>query len=486
MINGTKLLNVFNYSRGRRDGILKTEKIRKVVKVGPMPLKGVWISFERAIELASKAGMIDHLFPLFVPDIGRHVQNVPPSAARKGRTERSDFPGQSRPPQLSLSLSDGHGPTSSLASNCSQLPQTPYGMARPALDRAYTVPTPPASAGVMSIASAGTTFGDWPHQPTSHPASSSRTSVDNHQQFNARAIPTPPATTPPSSASGHFQQQYPYPSGQRHESGRSMYLGFQPNEYQSSHGVSARQSLPQYGQLMQPQDYGKVEMGPPPRDLSNHAEMTKQEYEHKQEYDVKHDYACKQEYNGKQEYEQKREYDHDHNQNHNHDYTHVGFGVGGDRSYVYGVHDAAQAPIGQAPGSAVRSSPSNNNSGRATPRSAGRSGATTATVPWPHCVPHGSSQPMVQRYGDDRVNGSSGLLSAFQPPAASQGDYSYPNGASVAGPNNKRLRGVDDDDDGQGSYSRPLSQGTDANGDAKRRMTSPSTPHPRSTAAMLR
>jgi hypothetical protein len=42
MINGTKLLNVCQMSRGKRDGILKNEKERVVVKVGAMHLKGVW------------------------------------------------------------------------------------------------------------------------------------------------------------------------------------------------------------------------------------------------------------------------------------------------------------------------------------------------------------------------------------------------------------------------------------------------------------
>lgn len=41
-INGTKLLNVAGMTRGRRDGILKSEKTRHVVKIGPMHLKGVW------------------------------------------------------------------------------------------------------------------------------------------------------------------------------------------------------------------------------------------------------------------------------------------------------------------------------------------------------------------------------------------------------------------------------------------------------------
>jgi protein SOK2 len=42
MINGTKLLNVAGMTRGRRDSILKLEKARHVVKIGPMQLKGVW------------------------------------------------------------------------------------------------------------------------------------------------------------------------------------------------------------------------------------------------------------------------------------------------------------------------------------------------------------------------------------------------------------------------------------------------------------
>ena len=45
MINGTKLLNVAGMTRGRRDGILKSEKLRHVVKIGPMHLKGVWYAF---------------------------------------------------------------------------------------------------------------------------------------------------------------------------------------------------------------------------------------------------------------------------------------------------------------------------------------------------------------------------------------------------------------------------------------------------------
>ena len=48
MINGTKLLNVAGMTRGRRDGILKSEKCRHVVKIGPMHLKGVWYGLFQA------------------------------------------------------------------------------------------------------------------------------------------------------------------------------------------------------------------------------------------------------------------------------------------------------------------------------------------------------------------------------------------------------------------------------------------------------
>lgn len=74
MINGTKLLNVAKMTRGRRDGILKAEKTRHVVKIGSMHLKGVWIPFERALLMAQREGIVDLLYPLFVKDIKRVIQ----------------------------------------------------------------------------------------------------------------------------------------------------------------------------------------------------------------------------------------------------------------------------------------------------------------------------------------------------------------------------------------------------------------------------
>ncbi|KAI9263500.1 hypothetical protein EDC94DRAFT_606937 [Helicostylum pulchrum] len=78
MINGTKLLNVVGMSRGKRDGILKNEKGRVVVKVGAMHLKGVWITFSRAKDLATKFKIVDILYPLFVDDPSIFLSMPPP------------------------------------------------------------------------------------------------------------------------------------------------------------------------------------------------------------------------------------------------------------------------------------------------------------------------------------------------------------------------------------------------------------------------
>lgn len=79
MINGTKLLNVAKMTRGRRDGILKAEKTRHVVKVGSMHLKGVWIPFERALIMAKRENIADSLYPLFVKDIQKIIQQGTPT-----------------------------------------------------------------------------------------------------------------------------------------------------------------------------------------------------------------------------------------------------------------------------------------------------------------------------------------------------------------------------------------------------------------------
>lgn len=67
MINGTRLLQTPGMFLN--DDILKSEKVKHVVESGPMLFQGVWIPFERALELANQEGMTDLLYPLFVYDI---------------------------------------------------------------------------------------------------------------------------------------------------------------------------------------------------------------------------------------------------------------------------------------------------------------------------------------------------------------------------------------------------------------------------------
>ncbi|KAG2171531.1 hypothetical protein INT43_008257 [Umbelopsis isabellina] len=88
MINGTKLLNVVGMSRGKRDGILKNEKGRVVVKVGSMHLKGVWITFARAKALAGQYKIIDMLYPLFVDNPSLFLYMSPLATG----TSASQFP----------------------------------------------------------------------------------------------------------------------------------------------------------------------------------------------------------------------------------------------------------------------------------------------------------------------------------------------------------------------------------------------------------
>ncbi|POW18533.1 hypothetical protein PSHT_05708 [Puccinia striiformis] len=78
LVNGTKLLNLAGISRGKRDGILKNEKIRKVVKHGTMHLKGVWIAFDRAVFLAEQHEIADKIFPLLVVNLEHYVPIEPP------------------------------------------------------------------------------------------------------------------------------------------------------------------------------------------------------------------------------------------------------------------------------------------------------------------------------------------------------------------------------------------------------------------------
>ncbi|KAI0472564.1 hypothetical protein GGR56DRAFT_667010 [Xylariaceae sp. FL0804] len=268
MINGTKLLNVAGMTRGRRDGILKSEKVRHVVKIGPMHLKGVWIPFERALDFANKEKITELLYPLFVHNIGallyhptnqNRTNQVMAAAERRKQEQASQMrngpPGPAPPGGVLPSIQQHHhhmglpGPQPSLPS---------HSAGRPSLDRAHTFPTPPTSASsVMGSMGASDNF-NWNGQGMNGGPNPNPMSIDTGLSNTARSMPTTPATTPPGST---LQSMQSYPQGpqQSYDSSRGVYNApAQQSPYAPSNSSPQDRNL--YGQ---PTSYMKSEMGPP-------------------------------------------------------------------------------------------------------------------------------------------------------------------------------------------------------------------------------
>ncbi|KAF6826729.1 KilA-N domain-containing protein, partial [Colletotrichum plurivorum] len=269
MINGTKLLNVAGMTRGRRDGILKSEKVRHVVKIGPMHLKGVWIPFERALDFANKEKITEMLYPLFVHNIGALLYhptnqtrtNQVMAAAERRKQEQNQMRGA--PPQTpgaglpSIQQHHHHnmgglpGPQQSLPSHAS--------MGRPTLDRAHTFPTPPTSASSVLGGSMNTSDNafQWAQgQGMGAAQGQNPISIDTGLS-NARSMPATPASTPPGST---IQNMQSYQSGaQQYDNSRPMYnTSTQQSPYQTANPASQDRSV--YGQS---DPYAKNDMGPP-------------------------------------------------------------------------------------------------------------------------------------------------------------------------------------------------------------------------------
>ncbi|KAH6697609.1 cell pattern formation-associated protein stuA [Plectosphaerella plurivora] len=265
MINGTKLLNVAGMTRGRRDGILKSEKVRHVVKIGPMHLKGVWIPFERALDFANKEKIVEMLYPLFVHNIGallyhptnqNRTSQVMASQERRNREQgQMRTPSQSGPGLAPIQQQHHHhqmglpGPQQALPSHSS--------MARPGIDRAHTFPTPPASAtSVIGNNGLGAPDGySWGSQGMSGGQGQSSMSIDTGLS-NARSMPATPATTPPGNAIQGMQQ---YQSSAPYDSARPMYNSAPSNQHSPYQTTQSSQDR-MYGHH---DAYGKNDMGPP-------------------------------------------------------------------------------------------------------------------------------------------------------------------------------------------------------------------------------
>ncbi|KAI0206919.1 apses-domain-containing protein [Astrocystis sublimbata] len=269
MINGTKLLNVAGMTRGRRDGILKSEKVRHVVKIGPMHLKGVWIPFERALDFANKEKITDLLYPLFVHNIGallyhptnqtRTNQVMAAAERRKQDSMRNGSvsgPSPGGPPQGGVLPSlQQHQHHHHMSLPGAQPLPSHNSSGRPSLDRAHTFPTPPTSASSV-MGTMGTAESYWGSQGMNGAQGNNPMSIDTNLSNAARSMPATPATTPPGTTLHSMQ---PYPQGtQPYDSSRSVYSHPTQQASYSSHNSPADRSV--YGQ---PTSYMKSEMGPP-------------------------------------------------------------------------------------------------------------------------------------------------------------------------------------------------------------------------------
>ncbi|KAL1650492.1 hypothetical protein SLS61_005957 [Didymella pomorum] len=453
MINGTKLLNVAGMTRGRRDGILKSEKTRHVVKIGPMHLKGVWIPFERALEFANKEKITESLYPLFVHDIGallyhptnQNRQSVGSAAMAAVGRPRSDSvqtaqrylagPTTSQPP----ALHHHHSMSNPIGAAMSQPPhaiQPNPSAGRPGLDRAHTFPTPPTSASsMMGMGNQGSSY-EWTGANVQNAPSNQPLSIDTGLS-NARSVPTTPATTPP----GAVQQAMSYPSAQSYDGSRAMYSAppSQPGQYPT-------QGQPMMGYRNDGQ-YPKTEMAPPSRITEVPDENEVKPAENNEQANAAN--------GGEGDHEQ------------DHEYTHSSTPYNGNRnSYAYNPNGAQGAMHHDHPhlSPEMTGSPHQNGSGRATPRTTTTGQAWSSGYPTPQRqnLPSSnlysvmSSDPRAASNGNASHNGYPGPTQY-----ASQG-YPASNGMGSA----KRSR----DDEDQEAY-RPDSVQSDDMGGLKRRKT---------------
>ena len=248
-------------TRGRRDGILKSEKTRHVVKIGPMHLKGVWIPFERALDFANKEKITESLYPLFVHDIGAllyHPSNQPRPGLGNSSTiaavdrRRSDARLIGAPPASTAAPSLHHHHSMSTPMSQPQHSLAPHPSAsRPGLDRAHTFPTPPTSAS-----------SNFAHNNSYEWSNGQPLQIDTSLS-NTRSVPNTPASTPPG-----IQQ---YQTSQPYDSSRQMYSASAP-QYPSQ--------MRQFGPPL-PSTGIKSDMAPPPRtNEADHGADTKQEDGH--------------------------------------------------------------------------------------------------------------------------------------------------------------------------------------------------------------
>ncbi|KAK6064578.1 apses transcription factor [Seiridium cupressi] len=454
MINGTKLLNVAGMTRGRRDGILKSEKVRHVVKIGPMHLKGVWIPFERALDFANKEKITELLYPLFVHNIGALLYhptnqtrtNQVMAAAERRKQEQNQMrngPGGPAPPSGVLpSIQQHHhhmglpGPQPSIPSHNSS--------GRPSLDRAHTFPTPPTSASSVMGSMASDNY-QWGQQGMNGAQNNNPMSIDTGLS-NARSMPATPATTPPGASLQSMQQ---YPQGtQAYDSSRGVYNA--PPTQQAPYGTSntSPQDRDSYGQ-----GYMRGDMAPPTGRPSGNGEQ-----------DVKPPNGM---LHAAQPGEQLQQQAADDEAEHEAEYTHNSGAYDANRnSYGYSAPSLAPLSGDHVSGDIAGSDNHQAGSGRATPRTANPSQGYYSQQTGYNSPPRvQSSSNLYNVMSNDRAPSNvapGGDVYGSQDMAAMQNGYAAPpimNGAPGG-----MKRGRDDEDE----LPRPGSGGFDIK---RRKMT---------------
>ncbi|KAL8787294.1 MAG: hypothetical protein Q9213_002285 [Squamulea squamosa] len=453
MINGTKLLNVAGMTRGRRDGILKSEKTRHVVKIGPMHLKGVWIPFDRALDFANREKITESLYPLFVHNIGallyhptNHNRTTAVMAAhekqkldktRGGQGSMVGAPGSQAP-----SLHHHHSMTSSHVSQSPHQIAPHPGTGRPSLDRAHTFPTPPTSASSGIGMSNQSNDYSWGGQNITGGPQGSQTMIESH----AHSTPNTPATTPPGHAMSNLQS---YQTQQPYDTAKPIY-----SSSASQQGPYAPSNMPRYPPA-QSATYMKHEMGPPNSritELDEH-ETKPEPYPHSQTNPpVGHGTG-------------EEEADHEHDTDYSHDNSNA---YTANRSaYSYNTGTGLSSLQGEHPhlSPEMTGSPSHpNGSGRVTPRNSASSQAqwTAGHQTPPRAVYSSNAYNPISDARGSMPNGTSSVDTYGTSSMQAAYAPAHMNGTT---PSTKRMR-EDDQDYG----SRPASRGDDIEGLKRRKM----------------
>lgn len=476
MINGTKLLNVAGMTRGRRDGILKSEKMRHVVKIGPMHLKGVWIPFERALDFANKEKITELLYPLFVHNIGAllyHPSNQTRShsvmaAAERRKQEQS----QMRNPQApGLPSMQSHHHHSMHNSGGGSLPGPQHSISghpgiggRPDIQRSHTFPTPPTSASSV-MGNMGTSDGSfqWGGQNLNGVQGSNPLAIDTGLS-NARSMPTTPATTPPGTSIQNMQQ-YQQTTQSYDTSRQQMYSAppLQQSAYPQSNGAQSNM-----GRYNQTGAYIKNEMGPP----SGRAPGSVSDGEH---HDTKLPNGLIHHGQGNDQVSHSQpEEEAEHDGDYAHDNTAAYDANRGSYNYAPGP------PVGSIPGEHAHISPEltgspnhNGGSGHVTPRTATTSQAYYSQHQGGYSTPPRAQPPSSNLYNVMSSERGTANGSSTNEMYGNQSDLGNPLTNGFAGqpltngatPSSKRGR---DDDDDQRPSSRDAGGETDG---LKRRRT---------------